>query len=291
MGSAYPIFSVSEFTTWHQTFEEDVDLYTELGIEGIEICERKLSEDPGKALEQLQYVKEKGLKVTSVQPRCHALFNDSMCPQLHDPDERAKRFLATIDLFSKAFPDENLPLVTITGNVPDHNFRLGHKTARRIYAEHAKYAADHNMRIMFEPLSPVLMNIDTFVCTLNEGMQLIDDIGSEHFGLMLDIWHIWREPNITERIAQLDGSRIFGVHISDWPFNELRSIADRVLPGEGQMDLPTLFGAIDRTGYRGAYCLEIFSKDTFKDSLWKQDPADVIRRGRQGFQKAWENKL
>ena len=33
---SFPTFSVSEFTTWHQSFEEDVRLYHSLGVEGIE---------------------------------------------------------------------------------------------------------------------------------------------------------------------------------------------------------------------------------------------------------------
>lgn len=285
-----PLFSVSEFTTWFQTFEQDVELYAALGVRGIEVCQRKLSEDPAQALTQLQRIEDEGLSVTSVQPRCHALFNDTMCPELHDPDERASRFRATIDLFAQAFPGRGLPLVAISGNAPDHNHRLTHATARRIYSELARYAADHGVRIMFEPLNPILMNIDAFICGLDEAMRLIEDVDHEAFGLMLDVWHVWREPAIAERIAQLDGSRIFGVHVGDWPKQEPRHYADRVLPGDGAIDLPAIFGAIHQSGYRGAYCLELFSLETFADSLWRQDAADVVRRGRHGFEVAWENR-
>ena len=103
--SIYPTFSVSEFTTWHQSFEEDVKLYNTLGIEGIEICERKLSNDYIESLDQLAIVRECGLKVTSVQPRVHALFKDFMCPDIDNPVERHRRFRQSIDLFSEAFPD------------------------------------------------------------------------------------------------------------------------------------------------------------------------------------------
>ena len=282
-----PLFSVSQFTTWHQTFEQDVELYARLGIQGIEVCERKLSNNLGKAREQLRLVRNMGLKVTSVQPRVHALFRDGMCPELDDPRRRVEHYRRTIDLFSAAFPGENLPLVAITGNPPGHNFRQAHRIARTIYRELAEYAAEREVRIMFEPLSPVLMNVDTFICSLGEALQLIQDVDRPaSFGLMLDVWHIWREAAIFQRVAKL-GQIIFGVHVSDWPRGEPRHFADRVLPGDGVIDLPKLLGAADASGYRGAYCLEIFSLDELPGSLWRQDPASVLERGRTGFIRAW----
>jgi hypothetical protein len=58
------------------------------------------------------------------------------------------------------------------------------------------------------------------------------------------------------------------------------------------MDLP-VFGALEAGGVVGWVDLEIFSDDgsftdmDFEDSLWKQDPVDVCRRGKAGFEKAW----
>jgi sugar phosphate isomerase/epimerase len=66
-----------------------------------------------------------------------------------------------------------------------------------------------------------------------------------------------------------------------------------VLPGDGIIDLPDIFGALEAGGVVGWFDLEIFSDDGsfteegFEDSLWQQDPLDVIRRGKAGFEKAW----
>jgi sugar phosphate isomerase/epimerase len=287
---APPIFSVSQFTTWHQTFEQDVALYKRLGVGGIEVCERKLSTDFGKAREQLAMVRDAGLRVTSVQPRVHAMFPDFMCPDVHDCADRMKRYRATIDLFTHAFPDQNLPFVTISGKAPGGNFRDAHAVARKHYRELTAYAADKGARIAYEPLSPVLMNDDTFICTLDGAMRLIDDIDRPStFGLMLDVWHVWSEPDLPRRVEAI-GERIFGVHISDWPAGEPRCPGDRLLPGDGVIDLPTIFGSIDRAGYDDAYCMEIFSADALPDSLWRADPANVIERGRAGFYRAWEGR-
>jgi sugar phosphate isomerase/epimerase len=286
MNNSKPLFGVSQFTTWHQTFEEDIPLYLELGVDAIEVCERKLSSDNTKAKEQLAYLKETKLPVCSIQPRVHALFPDSMSPDIKDPKERIENFMRSVDLFAEFFPDT--PMVAISGNAPDYNFRYAHETARKLYPELAKYAVSKNMKIAFEPLSVVLMNNDSFISTLDEALTLIQDVNYSNFGLLLDVWHVWREPMITERLAKL--GNIFAVHLCDWPKGEPRAIADRVIPGEGLIDLPSLFAAIEASGFIGAYALELFSADHFPDSLWQRNPKDVIEKSRNNFYKLWEAK-
>jgi len=285
-----PMFSVSQFTTWHQTFEQDVRLYGDLGVEGVEICERKMSLDPAAARRQLEMVRDAGLTVTSVQPRVHALFQDFMCPDLTDPQQRMDRLRGTIDLFTDVLPDQDLVFVTIGGNAPNLNFQLAHRTARSLYPPLAEYAAARGARIAYEPLSPVLMNHDTFICTLGESMRLIEDVDRPAFGLMFDVYHLWREIDLAKRVAAL-GSRLFGLHLSDWPADEPRHPGDRRCCGEGIIDLSGILAAAERAGYQGACCLEIFSVDELTDSLWQADPADVIRRSRAGFEAAWESRL
>jgi sugar phosphate isomerase/epimerase len=282
-----PPFGVSEFTHWFQSFEEDLQLYLRTGVDSIEICERKLDSKPERAREQLASLKASGLRVGSVQPRVHALFQDFMCPALESPVERLAQYRKSIDLISAFFP--GVPLVTITGKAPGFNYRLAHETARRLYAELADYAADHGLRIMLEPLHPILMNTDTFICSLREASRLADAVNRENFGVCLDVWHVWDEMLIEDQIRKL-GERLFGVHISDWPAAQPRCLADRLLPGDGCINLPALFGSIEASGYRGAYCLEIFSDTALDDSLWRQDGAQVIDRARQGFQRSWSRR-
>jgi len=48
---------------------------------------------------------------------------------------------------------------------------------------------------MFEPLNPILMNADTFICNLDEAMRLIQKVNRPNFGLMLDHLpdSLWRQ--------------------------------------------------------------------------------------------------
>ena len=66
-----------------------------------------------------------------------------------------------------------------------------------------------------------------------------------------------------------------------------------MLPGDGIIDLPGIFGALDAAAHPAWVDLEIFSDDgsfselDFEDSIWKQDAADVLARAKAGFDAAW----
>ena len=49
--------------------------------------------------------------------------------------------------------------------------------------------------------------------------------------------------------------------------------SDRVLPGEGVLDLPMLIGKLEEHGYRGYFSIEMFN-----DDLWALPAAEAARR-------------
>ena len=82
------------------------------------------------------------------------------------------------------------------------------------------------------------------------------------------------------------------MHVNDWR-EPTRSWCDRVLPGDGVADLPAMLRALHDAGWRGSYDLEVFSDDgafgsAYEDSLWREDPGDVARRGREAFRQLWD---
>lgn len=278
--SALP-FGISQYTTWPQTFEEDLELYREAGVEFIEVCEAKL--DASKPEAQLQQLKDSGLRVSSVQPRLHSLFPDFPRPEPVSPRERMGLLRKTIELFGRHFP--GVTLVTITGAAPNGDYALAYRTAAQEYRELAKIAADHSVRVAVEPLHPILMNVDTFLCSLAHAGRVIESVDHPQFGLFLDVWHIWEDTGAPALIAKY-GGKIFGVHVNDW--RDPRAFGDRVLPGEGVIPLVALLQAIRQTGYDGAYTLEIFSETRLSGSLWA-DPRRTVVEGKKAFAKIWED--
>jgi sugar phosphate isomerase/epimerase len=273
-------FGMSQYTTWPLTFEQDLALYQEAGIQHIEVCEGKI--DAAKPDAQLQTLKDTGMHVSSVQPRLHSLFPDFPRPEPTSPKERMACLHKTIKLFGRYFPGTTL--VSITGAVPKGNYALGYRTAAVEYKEAAKMAGDHGVRLAVEPLSPILMNTDTFICTFAHAKRIIESVDHPQFGLFLDVWHIWEEPDAVESIAQF-GPKIFGVHVNDW--HDPRAFGDRALPGEGKIPLVPLLKAIRKTGYDGAYTLEVFSETHLEKSLWV-DPRSTVIEGKKAFAKVWD---
>ena len=273
-------FGVSQYTTWPQTFEQDLQLYRDAGVEWVEVCEAKLAAaDPHP---QLALLKDSGLKVSSVQPRLHSLFPDFPRPQPAAPRERMRRFGETIRLFGRYFPGTTL--VTITGAAPGGDYDAAYREAVKEYREVAAIAADHGVRVALEPLNPILMNVDTFICSLAHAGRIIEAVDLPSFGIFLDVWHFWEEAGAAQKIEKF-GGKIFGVHVNDW--RTPRAFGDRHLPGEGEIPLVELIRAIRKTGYAGAYTLEIFSELHLGGSLWA-NPRRTVVQGQKAFQKIWE---
>jgi sugar phosphate isomerase/epimerase len=271
---------MSQYTTWPLTFAQDLELYQKAGIEYIEVCEGKLDEvNPGEMLGRL---KDTGLKVSSVQPRLHSLFPDVPRPEPKSPSERKARLKKTIQLFGRHFPGTTL--VSISGAAPNADYDLAYRTAAKEYLEVAKVAADSGVRVALEPLNPILMNADTFLCSLAHAGRVIEEVNHPAFGLFVDVWHIWEDVAAPALIKKY-GDKIFGVHVNDW--RTPRAFGDRYQPGDGEIPLVELLRAIRSTSYTGAYTLEIFSETRLSGSLWA-DPAKTVVEGKKAFEKIWE---
>jgi sugar phosphate isomerase/epimerase len=85
--------------------------------------------------------------------------------------------------------------------------------------------------------------------------------------------------------------RIVGVHLSDRR-DPPRGWCDRVLPGDGVIPLPEIFAALEAGGFNGWYDLEVLSDNglfgnDYADSVWKLPPEQIVRKGRDGFLRAW----
>ncbi len=111
--------------------------------------------------------------------------------------------------------------------------------------------------------------------------------------MVIDVWHVWDSPDLLAQI-RAHGQRIVSVQLDDWR-EPTRSWADRVLPGDGTADFPGILGALDDGGYDGWYDLEVISDDgthghDYPDSLWKLDPVELVRRGREQTIREWNGR-
>jgi len=100
-------------------------------------------------------------------------------------------------------------------------------------------AGREGVRIVFEPLNRYetpLLN------TAKESLELIDRVGADNLGLLLDTFHMnIEEPSIEESIKTC-GDRIFHFHVAD---------SNRWYPGAGHLDFRRILEVLFSTGYSG----------------------------------------
>ena len=277
-------FGVSEFTTNPLTFEQDVKLYSELGVGFIEVVEDKLAPDRLDA--QMGLLQEHGLKIGSWQPSVRTLFPSQGQPEPKPISERLALFRRSLERLSPFAPEA--PFVTNTGIPPQGNVQQVFDTAVREYQAMADFAVDLGAKIALEPLNSSIANIESAIWTVGQAMEIIRAVDRANFGLCLDTWNVWQNADIAHEIADA-GDRIFVVQISDW--RTPRSFQDRVVPGDGTIPLPGLLRAIRDSGWTGPYSVEIFSGQDLSDSLWNADLREVITRSRAGMDAAWQQSL
>jgi sugar phosphate isomerase/epimerase len=134
---------------------------------------------------------------------------------------------------------------------------------RRLMAQHfgelCDKAAAHGLRVALE-----------FVPTggvpgLAEAIEVIETAGRSNGGLMVDAWHVFRSNSSLDLLASIPGDRIFSVQLNDAPARPeadlTQGMMNRLLPGEGELDLKAFMQAIAATGTSAFLGIETFSKD------------------------------
>ena len=105
-------------------------------------------------------------------------------------------------------------------------------------------AKEYDVPVMIEPINRYETR---FFYTLEDGKNVIDEVGSEYLFLLADIFHMSiEEKSIPEAIVK-NGSKILHVHLGD---------SNRYLPGQGHTDFHSAFEALRAINYSRFAALE-----------------------------------
>lgn len=113
--------------------------------------------------------------------------------------------------------------------------------------------------------------------TIEKALRVMNDAQHPQATTVLDPFHVFRGGGSLESIALLRDDQIAISHFNDAPAAPPRAEQhdpDRVMPGEGHLNLPRYLELLAGTGYRRWLSLELFRPD-----LWSRDPLDVAREG------------
>ncbi len=160
---------------------------------------------------------------------------------------------------------------------------------RKRFQACAEILAPYKMRLGLEFLGPVQFRESgkyEFIWKMPEMLQLAKDCGP-NVGLTLDAWHWHHAGGTVADILAAGKERIVVVHFDDAAKQAPEDVRDnqRLLPGEGVIDLNGFLHALKKIGYEDSLSVEVFGR-----GLKEMPPAEsalmCLSHGRAALKKA-----
>jgi sugar phosphate isomerase/epimerase len=163
------------------------------------------------------------------------------------------------------------------------------RTYKQRFNDSARVLARSDVRLGLEFLGPLhlrTMYPNQFIWRMNDMLAFAKECGP-NVGLLLDAWHWHHAGATTEDIVNAGRERIVHIHFDDaakLPPEQVRD-NERLMPGEGVINLTGFLKALDRIGYNDALSVEVFGR-----GLNKLTPEHAAKLGyttaKQVFEKA-----
>jgi sugar phosphate isomerase/epimerase len=276
-----PRFSVSEFSTLNRSYDEDLAAFAAGGAEGIGIAEVKLP--AADDAESLRKLRASGLKATICLPATLSILPNALGPEPAEPEARVQSLAGSVRRLARFEPEV---VLFLTGAAGERDAGEARRLVVEGVRELGRVGREVGVTVAVEPIHRSAEDQFTIVTDLPGTEALLAEAGDPSIGIIFDTWHLWDTPDVLEHVRRL-ADRFPAVHVNDHRA-QTRNWDDRALPGDGVIDLPAILGALEAGGYDGWYELEVLSSEIYPDSLLALDPAELVRRGRAGFVRAWE---
>jgi 2-keto-myo-inositol isomerase len=148
----------------------------------------------------------------------------------------------------------------------------------RVLNELADIAEAFGVKIGFEFLGEAGNSVQT----LDLGSRIINEVGRDSVGNVIDTYHFYCGGSSYEAIDRLDPAKLFIFHVNDaedLPKSELND-SKRLYPGEGILPIAEIKSHLDGIGYDGPASVEIF-----RPEYWEQDPFEVAVKSKAAAEK------
>ncbi len=122
----------------------------------------------------------------------------------------------------------------------------------------------------------VEFNASPVIKSLQSGVRMSEIADHPRVGVLFDTAHYHVTPTKLRDINERSVRYIKHVHLNDMPDTPAdltHRDFDRVLPGEGVLDLPEIISALEDSGYEGYFSIEMFSAE-----LWQLSTREAARR-------------
>jgi 4-hydroxyphenylpyruvate dioxygenase len=234
-------------------------------FDGVEIFENDLLQFPGTPRDVRLLCADLGLNIDMFQP-----FRDfdGVSPQqlVRNLDRAERKF----DVMQELGTDLILVCANISASASsDHELRA---EQLRLLAERA---AVRGMRIALEALAwgPAFNRF-------SHVWDIVQKASHPHLGLALDSFHTLALRDDWRPIKDIPGDRIFYLQLADAPWINTDPLTHsrhyRCFPGQGEMEVAGMVGAVLDAGYTGPLSLEIFN-DEFRAAPARANAVDAMR--------------
>jgi sugar phosphate isomerase/epimerase len=261
--------SLNQITTSSWSVQQAVEGCVRHGVPSIALWRHKIQEAGLAAA--VRSVRDAGLHVSSV---CRG----GMFPAPTDV-ERKKNIEDNFRAVDEAAELNADSLVLVVGGCAG----VGLVEARRMVADGVAavvpYARERGVRLGLEPLHPMFAGDRAVLNTIDQALKLASDYDATEVGVVLDVFHIWWDPELADSIARCAG-RIYGFHVSDWLVPLPDVLLGRGLMGDGVIDNRGIRAMVEKAGYSGPIEVEIFNR-----GLWDADPDMVLAQVVERFER------
>jgi sugar phosphate isomerase/epimerase len=264
--------SLSEISTVDASFAEDVVAYAAAGLDGIGIWEFKLAQDD---VANTRLLERSGLGVSNCIPAIPSILPLAV-PGMEGPPDPADRIDALCASMQRLAGYAPASVLCLTGPIGDLEPEAAYAIVVDGLQRVAQAARDAGVRLGLEPTHRSESDASSFVSTIGEAIELLDEAGLGDVGVMVDSVHVWDTPSLEDDIAR-HGDRITGLHIAD---KLAPGDGARLLPGEGMTRPDRVLALVRATGFDGYVDLEIFSTP---DAFWGLPADEAARRAHRAL--------
>ena len=148
----------------------------------------------------------------------------------------------------------------------------------RVLNELAEISEPHGIKLGFEFLGEAGNSVQT----LDLGSKIVNLVGRDSVGNVMDTYHFYAGGSSFEAIDRLDPKKLFIFHINDaedLPKEQLND-SKRLYPGLGILPIKEMKEHLDGVGFEGPVSVEIF-----RPEYWEQDPFVVARNAKEATER------
>lgn len=257
-------------TIAHASFVELVEAASASGFKSISIWPHHYPDARAQGLSDQDIklmLEDHGLNITELDPLMNWL---PLTALGIDPESPAAKTLGpTEDFFyqiADTFGARHLNVVQAFGP------RLETEMVMEAFAGLCDRAAQHGLKVALEFLPW------SGIPDIKTAARIVSQAGRPNGGINLDTWHLYRSGGSVEDLTGFSVDAVIAMQINDavadpWENIFEETLHGRLLPGDGVIDLPGVFQALDKLGCNAPIGVEVFS-----DKLLQLTPIEAARK-------------